>query len=154
MIKRMKYVLLVGLMLGISSLGFVSVHAQTPTLDPKSQACEALGLASTGNSGDCSSAAGPNIDNTLRLAINLFSLIVGVAAVIMIIVGGLKYILSQGEGSNTASAKNTILYAIVGLVVVLLAQIIVKFVLKKATAPVPPKCRTGQTSTVQKPCST
>jgi hypothetical protein len=51
----------------------------------------------------------------------------------MIIIGGLKYITSSGDSNNITSAKNTILYAIIGLVVVALAQFIVKFVLGKAT---------------------
>jgi hypothetical protein len=69
------------------------------------------------------------VNNTLRLAINILTLIVGVISVIMIIVGGLKYITSGGDSSNVQGAKNTIMYAIIGLVVVALAQIIVNFVL-------------------------
>ena len=49
----------------------------------------------------------------------------------MIMVGGLKYMTSQGDSANVASAKNTILYAVIGLVVVALAQVIVKFVLDR-----------------------
>jgi cytochrome bd-type quinol oxidase subunit 2 len=151
MIKRIKYILAMGLVLGVGTLAFTGARIHAAAIDPKGQACEALGLASTGTNGECS---GPNnINSVLKFAINLFSLVVGVAAVIMIIVGGLKYILSQGEGSNTASAKNTILYAIVGLVVVALAQIIVVFVLKKATAPPVAKCAAGQISTVAVPCA-
>lgn len=61
--------------------------------------------------------------------INLFSLIVGVVAVIMIIVGGFRYITSGGDSANVGAAKNTILYAIIGLVIVALSQSIVRFVL-------------------------
>lgn len=71
------------------------------------------------------------VNRILTLVINIFSLVVGVAAVIMIIVGGLRYIISGGDSGNVQSAKNTILYAIIGLVVVALAQFIVKFVLTK-----------------------
>ena len=130
MLKRLKYIALSGLIFGFSFavLSVESIHAQ---IDPKGQACGALNVAS-GSTGDCDTdPAGPNINNTLKLAINLFSFIVGIAAVIMIIVGGLKYITSNGESSDISSAKNTILYAIVGLVVVALAQVIVKFVLNK-----------------------
>ena len=67
--------------------------------------------------------------NIIPVVINILSVIVGVIAVIMVIVGGLKYITSTGEPSNVTSAKNTILYAVIGLVVVALAQIIVRFVL-------------------------
>ena len=74
------------------------------------------------------------VNNIIKLVINIFSLIVGVVSVIMIIVGGLKYITSGGESGNIQGAKNTILYAIIGLVVVALAQIVVKFVLAKTAA--------------------
>ena len=73
------------------------------------------------------------VNDLITLVINIFSIVVGVVAVIMIIIGGLKYITSSGDSNNVTSAKNTILYAVVGLVVVALAQFIVKFVLAKAT---------------------
>lgn len=75
---------------------------------------------------------GGTVDNIIELVINIFSLIVGVVSVIMIIIGGLKYITSGGDSGNITGAKNTILYAIIGLVVVALAQVVVKFVLDKA----------------------
>ena len=49
----------------------------------------------------------------------------------MIIIAGLKYITSQGEPANIATAKNSIIYAAIGLVVVALAQVIVRFVLNR-----------------------
>jgi cytochrome bd-type quinol oxidase subunit 2 len=73
------------------------------------------------------------VQGIINLVINIFSLVVGVISVIMIIIGGLKYITSGGESGNVTTAKNTILYAIIGLVVVALAQFIVRFVLNKAT---------------------
>jgi cytochrome bd-type quinol oxidase subunit 2 len=72
------------------------------------------------------------VNGLITLIINIFSIVVGVVAVVMIIIGGLKYITSSGDSNNVTSAKNTILYAIIGLVVVALAQFIVKFVLAKA----------------------
>lgn len=72
------------------------------------------------------------INDMITTVINIFSLVVGIAAVIMIIVGGLKYITSSGDSGNVSGAKNTILYAIIGLVVVALAQVIVRFVLSQA----------------------
>ncbi len=73
------------------------------------------------------------VNSIVRLVINLFSLIVGVISVIMIIIGGLKYITSGGDSGNVTGAKNTILYAVVGLVVVALAQFVVRFVLAKVS---------------------
>ena len=73
------------------------------------------------------------VDDIVSYVINIFSIIVGIIAVIMIIVGGLKYITSGGDSNKVTSAKNSIVYAIIGLIIVALAQIIVKFVLAKAT---------------------
>lgn len=74
------------------------------------------------------------LNDIIKLVINIFSLVVGLAAVIMIIIGGLKYITSGGDSGNIQSAKNTILYAIIGLVVVALAQFIVRFVLSRVSS--------------------
>ena len=73
------------------------------------------------------------INRIIKTVINFFSLIVGVVSVIMIIIGGLKYITSGGDSSNVTGAKNTILYAIIGLIIVALAQFIIRFVLTKVT---------------------
>jgi TRAP-type C4-dicarboxylate transport system permease small subunit len=66
--------------------------------------------------------------------INIISWIVGIVSVVMIIWGGFQYITSGGNDTKVTSAKNTILYAIIGLVIVALAQIIVKFVIGKITS--------------------
>lgn len=73
------------------------------------------------------------VNDIVRLVINIFSLIVGLISVIMIIIGGLKYITSGGDSANVTGAKNTILYAVIGLVVVALSQFIVRFVLAKVS---------------------
>ena len=73
------------------------------------------------------------INRIIKNVINLFSLVVGAVSVIMIIYGGFKYITSGGNDGNVSGAKNTILYALIGLVIVALAQVIVRFVLSKAT---------------------
>ena len=52
----------------------------------------------------------------------------GALALIFILIGGLQYVLSSGNPQNTAKAKNTITYAIIGLVIVIMALVIVKFV--------------------------
>jgi hypothetical protein len=60
---------------------------------------------------------------------NTLLFIAGALAVIMIIVGGLRYVTSGGNSSNVTAAKNTVLYAIVGLIVAFLAFAAVNFVL-------------------------
>lgn len=55
--------------------------------------------------------------------------IVGIIAVVMLIVGGIKYLLSGGDAKKVTDAKNTVLYAIIGLVIAFLAYAIVNFVI-------------------------
>ena len=63
--------------------------------------------------------------------VNTIIFLIGSVAVIMIIVGGLKYVTSAGDSSAVSGAKNTILYAVVGLVVAAMAYAIVNFVLSR-----------------------
>jgi hypothetical protein len=63
----------------------------------------------------------------------IISVVVGIVAVIMIIYAGFRYVTSGGKDDSVKGAKNTILYAVIGLVVVALAQIIVHFVLSKTS---------------------
>jgi cytochrome bd-type quinol oxidase subunit 2 len=74
------------------------------------------------------------VNNIIKAVVNIFSALVGIVSVIMIIVGGFKYITSGGDSSNVQSAKNTIIYAVIGLVVVAMAQFVVQFVLSKVNA--------------------
>ena len=55
--------------------------------------------------------------------------VVGVLAVVMVIIGGVKYTTSGGDQAAVTSAKNTIVYSIVGLVIAILAYAIVNFVI-------------------------
>jgi glucose uptake protein GlcU len=54
--------------------------------------------------------------------------ILGILAVIMIIVGGIRYVTSAGDASRVKAAKDTVMYSVVGLVVAILAYAIVTFV--------------------------
>jgi len=77
-----------------------------------------------------------NISSIMTLIVNIISIIVGFISVVMIIWGGMKYVTSGGESGKITSAKNTIMYALIGLVVVALAQFIVRFVLKQTSTAV------------------
>jgi hypothetical protein len=67
----------------------------------------------------------------LKVAIIIISSIVGVAAVIMIIVAGLAFITANGDAQAVARARGSIIYALIGLVIVALAQSLVFFILNK-----------------------
>ena len=144
MIKKIKLTiaaLVATAMIATPALVPVTVFAATSTdTTLQNGLCQGATLqVTTGDPGECSNTinAGTTqqkVNDTITWVINAFSIVVGIAAVIMIIVGGLRYIISGGDSGNVTSAKNTILYAIIGLVVVALSQFIVKFVLAKFTS--------------------
>lgn len=112
----------------------VAVYAQeAPNLE--GNLCGGAQTLQVGNQDACADTndAQTRVNEIIASIINIFSVIVGVVAVIMIIFGGFRYITSGGDSGNISSAKQTIVFAIVGLVVVALAQIIVRFVLSRAT---------------------
>jgi hypothetical protein len=61
----------------------------------------------------------------------IIAVITGVAAVIMIIIGGIEFVVSGGEANSVATAKNTILYALIGLVVILISSTLIAFVVDR-----------------------
>ena len=61
--------------------------------------------------------------------VNVMLFLIGAVAVIMLIYGGIRYTISGGDAKNVTTAKNTILYAIVGIIVAVLAYAIVNFIL-------------------------
>jgi len=107
-----------------------AVDCSKPTLNTK----EAIQCGASNAAGiDPNVDAGTRIDTTIGKVVDLLSVIVGIIAVIMIIVAGFRYITSGGNQESVKSAKNTLIYAVIGLVIVALAQIIVAFVLDQAT---------------------
>ena len=136
--KKRLSTLLTGLAMTIAlSLGLAApAFAQTAQDQINNGLCAGSNLQFTENPGQCSAAssdATTKINNLVKTVVNLLSAVVGIVAVIMIIVGGFRYVTSGGNDTSVTAAKNTILYAIIGLIVVALAQIIVRFTLSKLT---------------------
>src|SRR4051812_47648428 len=103
-------VTLITMSTGVAALTPATVtHAAplTTFANSKQDACK--GLVLTG--GTCAGSTN-DLSAVIKQVINILSIIVGVAAVIMIIIGGFKYVTSGGDANNIASAKNTIIYAI------------------------------------------
>lgn len=69
-----------------------------------------------------------SVNEPVQAVISTLLMAIGIISVIMIIIGGIRYTLSNGDASQIKSAKDTILYAVIGLVVALLAYAIVNFV--------------------------
>lgn len=114
--------------MGVSIVPAAPVMAQSDTGN-------ALCNGATGSlnpTDDCDTASGSTtLTTTIKRVIQLFQLIVGLISVFMIIFGGLKYITSGGNDGAVKGAKNTILYAVIGLVIVAIAQAVVQFVLNR-----------------------
>ncbi len=68
-------------------------------------------------------------DNYVKNIFNEGYAVAGLIAVIVIIVGGIQYITAGGDPSKVAKAKNAILYAVIGLIIVILAAVITNFVI-------------------------
>jgi ABC-type Fe3+ transport system permease subunit len=112
--------------LAVLALLFVAA----PQLHAQNTVAVCRGVAAAG--GSCSEdGAETTVNDIIGLVVNILSIVVGIVAVVMIIIAGFKYITSSGDASNVQSAKNTILYAIVGLVIVAMAQMITGFVLDR-----------------------
>lgn len=77
----------------------------------------------------CGATQQDNFQTLMQNIINTILVVLGMIAVIMIIIGGVRYTTSNGDSSQIQSAKNTILYSVVGLVVAILSFAIVNFVL-------------------------
>jgi ABC-type Fe3+ transport system permease subunit len=82
------------------------------------------GVNQAGGSGQSS-----NLGAQVKIIVNILLYILGAIAVVMIVIGGIRYTTSNGDSSAITSAKNTILYSVIGLVVAILAYSIVNFVL-------------------------
>jgi hypothetical protein len=70
-------------------------------------------------------------DGIITKIANIIALIIGIAAVIVIIIAGIQYMVSTGDPTKVNNAKNAIIYAIVGLIVAVLARTLVVFVVGK-----------------------
>ncbi len=104
-------------------------------LAPAASATDVLNVCSNGGSASavCTSKTSTNPvagSNSLLLKITrIVAIIAGAVAVIIIIISGMRYVLSSGDSAKTSAARSAIIYALIGLVVIILAQSIVSFVI-------------------------
>ncbi|HVE80554.1 MAG TPA: pilin [Candidatus Dormibacteraeota bacterium] len=76
-------------------------------------------------------AAGDAQTSYLATLLDLFIFAASIVAIAFIVIGGIKYITSTGDPTRIANAKNTILYAIIGLIVAIIARAIIGFVIQR-----------------------
>lgn len=112
---------------------FVAPLAHAGLFDgAKNEACGAVRATKNKKCDNAKLKAGADsLSTTLNNIIDVLSILVGVAAVIMMIISGFRYVTSGGDSNRVTSAKNSFIFAIVGLVIVALAQTIVKYVLNR-----------------------
>ena len=79
---------------------------------------------------DVSPLPQPNTSNTLSTVMNIIFALTASIAVLMIVIAGFRYIVANGDPGQTTQARNTILYAVIGLVITMTAYSIVTFVIK------------------------
>lgn len=135
MIKTIKKVLAGLLIVPAMALSL----AVLPATVPASAACDPNAPPTLSNGVACSQGADTPSelfgDNSIFTTIvNILLFIIGAISVIMLIIGGIRYTVSGGDAAAVTAAKNTILYAIIGLVVAFLAFAVVNWVLGSLTA--------------------
>lgn len=111
--------------LAIAGLGAAALPAANPAYAEPASNLINNGINATNLNG------GNNLEGTVTNVINVVLYVVGILAVVMVIIGGVKYTTSGGDQAAVTSAKNTILYGIIGLVIAILAYAIVNFVVRK-----------------------
>lgn len=106
----------------------------TPLAPAASAACEDGVAGGIGAGVECANPGGvPTVlfgdGSVFNTIINAILYIVGIICVIMLIIGGIRYATSSGDQTQVTGAKNTIMYAVIGLIVAILAYAIVNWVL-------------------------
>lgn len=119
------------LLLVVTTLLCLCVPATALAYNPLHTACDAGGGAKQQSSA-CSAGTSDPITGShgiLRKISTIVAIIAGIAAVIILIAGGLEYVTAAGDPQKAAGARNTIIGAIVGLIIIAAAEGIIVFVL-------------------------
>lgn len=121
-------VLFAALALAVGVVSLVPAAASaTELLDPACQGRAADAPACDPDGSD--NITGP--DGVIQKAANLLSIIAGIAAIIGIIIGGFLFVTAAGDSGKVSSAKKTITYCVVGLIIIALARTIIVFVISR-----------------------
>ena len=120
--KQIKYLILaLGL---VASLGLFAVPSTTWAKSALDAACE-----KTPDTEVCLERDNTKFSKFVKDIVNTLLYVLGAVAVIVIIVAGILYATSSGDPALITKAKNTLLYAVIGLIVAIMAYAIVNFVI-------------------------
>lgn len=122
--KKLRELLLAGVM--IAGIGGAVVVAS-----PSAHAVNVFDACSGNADTAVCKAKNDNAASMVQNVINLLLYVLGIIAVIMIIIGGIRFTTSDGDPAGVKTARNTIIYSVVGLVVAIMAYAIVNLVLSR-----------------------
>lgn len=120
------------LSVAVFALAFGAIAPTAPAYALDCTGADNLSIQCGANSAQGSDAPSGLFDGdapVFQTIVNVLLFIIGAVAVIMLIIGGIRYVVSGGDQAQVTGAKNTILYAIIGIVVAVLAYAVVNFVL-------------------------
>lgn len=114
----------------VTTFSFISAnHAAALFSGAENQACAGVNLSDSDTT--CANSTS-SVNSLVSTVIEILSWLIGVLSIIMVIFGGFRFITSGGDSAATTSARNTIFYALIGLALAILAQLLVHFVLNRA----------------------
>ncbi len=147
----MKILKNIALTMAVSLFGFALVGAGTagalsPVVASASRDAACAGLNEVDSTQGCGTK-GAGVNNIVAAVVTILSYVAGVAAVIMVLVAGFKYITSSGDAGKVGSAKTTLIYALIGIAIAAVAQVLVHFAVNTADNSTTARCSVaGKTS--------
>lgn len=122
------FLVVVGL-LGLISLFTTTTSPLAFAESPQETTCK--GAGGKWEDGKCQNQAsnGPSVQSVIQNVIDLLLFLVGIIAVIVIVVSGFRFVTSNGDPQQISKAKDSIIYAVIGIVVAVMAYAIVNFIL-------------------------
>jgi hypothetical protein len=129
-----RLVVALGIILGLSTSMALANASPAFAATPLTDACKGAGASSsicTSQNTDLSKDPITGANGVLTKTISVVSYIAGITAVIVMMVGGIMYVTSSGESGKTNTAREMIIYSLVGLVIIVLARSIVVFIINR-----------------------
>lgn len=135
--NKIKHIITSLLVLGSVAAGMLYVVPTPVHASAKDSITSGVNATGLNNDKNCTNAKGKAVKcsfgDIVKNIVNIMLFIIGALSVILIVFGGIRYTTSAGDSSRVKAAKDTIMYAVIGLVVALLAYAIVNFVLTSLT---------------------
>lgn len=122
----MKHIKSLVVALALVAGGVFAVSA--PAMAATGTGCTGANCISTGAQQTQTGTSGVTLETQIKNVTNVLLFITGAVAVIFIVIGGMRYVTSNGDSNQVKAAKDTILYAVIGLVVAILAYALVDWV--------------------------